>query len=144
MVEPGTPSLQQAVTSCTWRIEVTGPDPGEVGGAAVRSALAADQLVVTRARKGHEVTDDLRPLILSLAVTGPTPNGAELVAELATQPRGLRPAELLARPRRREPRGSPRAGAPNPPMDCCTTAPAQEPLALDGDVARRTPEARAS
>src|SRR5689334_21324721 len=23
-IEPGTPSLQQAVTSCTWRIEVTG------------------------------------------------------------------------------------------------------------------------
>ena len=93
-VAPGTPSLQQAVVSCTWRIEVTGWSPARLEG-AVRSALAADQLMVTRARKGHEVVDDLRPLILSLAVTGPTPNGAELVAELGTQPRGLRPSELL-------------------------------------------------
>src|SRR4029453_6752080 len=26
-IAPGTPSLQQAVTSCTWRIEVTGVTP---------------------------------------------------------------------------------------------------------------------
>jgi len=98
-IAPGTPSLQQAVVSCTWRIEVTGQSPAEIGD-AVRRAIAADRLVVTRARKGNEVTDDLRPLILSLALTGATNNavtedGTELVAELGTQPRGLRPSELL-------------------------------------------------
>jgi radical SAM-linked protein len=97
-VEPGTPSLQQAVESCTWRIEVTGAPVAAIEDAVTR-ALAADQLVVTRARKGNEVTDDLRPLILSLAVRGPNPTGpadtSVLVTELGTQPRGLRPSELL-------------------------------------------------
>ena len=62
-----------------------------------------------RQRKGADVTDDIRPGILYLSlirvlddVAGPAGGdpvaaaGIELDAELATQPRGLRPAELLA------------------------------------------------
>jgi hypothetical protein len=49
-------------------------------------------LVVTRQRKGRSVTDDVRPAILSAEVLG----GTTIEAELATQPRGLRPAEFLA------------------------------------------------
>lgn len=94
VVEPGALSLQEAVTSCTWRMEVTGADQGVVG-AAVERLLGADQLVVTRDRKGREVTEDLRAALLELALAGPTPFGTELVAELATQPRALRPADLL-------------------------------------------------
>jgi radical SAM-linked protein len=94
VVEPGTPSLQEAVTSCTWRMEVIGADPGVVG-AAVEQLLGRDQLVVTRERKGRDVTEDLRPALLELALRGPTPSGTELVAELATQPRALRPGDLL-------------------------------------------------
>jgi radical SAM-linked protein len=94
VVEPGTTSLQEAVTSCTWRMEVTGADPGVVG-TAVEQLLDRDQLVVTRERKGRDVTEDLRPALLHLAVAGPTPSGTELVAELATQPRALRPGDLL-------------------------------------------------
>jgi radical SAM-linked protein len=94
-VEPGTPSLQQAVTCCTWSIEVIGSSEARVE-AAVDAALAADSLVVTRTRKGHEVVDDLRPGIAALAVTGRTEDGVVLVADLGTQPRGLRPSELLA------------------------------------------------
>lgn len=94
VVEPGTLSLQEAVTSCTWRMEVTGADQGVVG-AAVERLLGADQLVVTRDRKGREVTEDLRGALLELALAGPTPSGTELVAELATQPRALRPGDLL-------------------------------------------------
>ncbi len=65
--------------------------------------------MITRQRKGNDVTDDIRPYILHLAVSGPIPGvaapsgdrmiapaGSLLDAELATQPRGLRPAELLA------------------------------------------------
>ena len=91
-------SLQEEVTSCDWLVEVAGPSPTELDG-LVGEALAADSLVVTRRRKGHDVTDDVRPAILSLltvehaASAGGT---AVLLAELATQPRGLRPAELLA------------------------------------------------
>jgi radical SAM-linked protein len=90
VVEPGTPSLQEAVTSCTWRIEVLGADPGEVG-AAVERLLGDDQLMVTRERKGRTVEVDLRPALIEL-----TPSGSELVAELATQPVSVRPAEVVA------------------------------------------------
>jgi radical SAM-linked protein len=90
VVEPGTPSLQQAVVSCTWRITVTGEGVPRLPELAAR-ALAAGELPITRERKGHEVSDDLRPSILSLAVSGPR----ELDAELATQPRGVRPSELV-------------------------------------------------
>ena len=93
-IEPHTPSLQEAVTSCTWRIEVPDRSPTELS-ALVASALAADTLMVTRERKGHEVTDDLRPAILSLELAGRTGRGTELEAELAIQTRSVRPAELL-------------------------------------------------
>jgi len=95
-IAPGTPSLQQAVTSCTWHIEVTGLD-GDRDAAELSDRVArcldADSLVVTRERKGQKVTDDLRPAILSLVAD---PDRPVLSAELATQPRGVRPSELVA------------------------------------------------
>jgi hypothetical protein len=33
--------------------------------------------------------------LLELALAGPTPSGSELVAELATQPRAMRPGDLI-------------------------------------------------
>ena len=90
-IEPGTPSLQQAVVSCTWRIEVGGLGAAELAD-RVERVLAADSLVTTRERKGQQVTDDLRPAILALELERPN----TVVAELATQPRGLRPSELFA------------------------------------------------
>lgn len=100
-IDRSTPSLQQAVTSCTWQIDVVDVDADTVAGAVAR-ALAADTLVVTRERKGKQVTDDLRPLVLSLDVVGPieahspgSPAGVRLLAELGTQPRAVRVSELL-------------------------------------------------
>jgi len=93
-VQPGDASLQESVTSCTWRIELRGADL-DTAERLVATALAADELVLTRIRKGKEVVDDLRPAVLSLAIDGPTDAGTALHAELATQPRGLRPNELL-------------------------------------------------
>jgi hypothetical protein len=86
----GSASLQQAVTSCTWHIEVGTVLPASVAHATA-AALAAPELVVTRQRKGRSVTDDVRPAILEAEVLG----GTTIEAELATQPRGLRPAEFL-------------------------------------------------
>lgn len=101
LIDRSTPSLQQAVTSCTWQIDVSDVDSDTVAGAVAR-ALAAENLVVTRERKGKEVTDDLRPLVLSLDVLGPmeadspgSPAGVRLLAELGTQPRAVRVSELL-------------------------------------------------
>ena len=83
----GRVSLQQDVTSCSWQISV--PSSADLA-ARVESALAATELVVSRERKGHITEDDIRPAIKHLVVTD-----NQLVCELATQPRGLRPAELL-------------------------------------------------
>jgi hypothetical protein len=94
-LEPRAASLQQAVTSCSWRIEV-GCVPAALLAEAVEEALRAPQLVVTRERKGQQVTDDLRPFILSLQVEAAPAARPALLAELGTQPRTVRPAELVA------------------------------------------------
>jgi len=80
-------SLQHEVTSCSWEVELDATGLTD----RIDAALAAAELVVTRVRKGHPVTDDIRPAIRSLVVAG-----GRLRAELATQPRGLRPAEMLS------------------------------------------------
>jgi radical SAM-linked protein len=94
-VEPGSASLQQAVVCCDWRIEVVGGGGDRVA-TAVERVLAATELPLARDRKGQVTVDDVRPYIEGLAVIGPTTAGIELGARLATQPRGLRPAELVA------------------------------------------------
>lgn len=103
----GAQSLQQAVTSCTWHIEVADIAPDDAR-AAVDRALAATELTLVRERKGQTVTDDVRPAIFDLRVLGPATGVVAplaprrsgrvtaLEAELATQPRALRPAELVA------------------------------------------------
>ena len=88
-------SLQQAVESCEWDSETRGAAP-DAEAAAVERVLAADDLTITRQRKGKDVTDDVRPYVLALAVVGPTDAGTQVHAHLATQPRGLRVSELLA------------------------------------------------
>lgn len=88
------PSLQEAVTSCTWRIDVDGVD--EEAAAAAARALDAGEILITRERKGRTVTDDIRPQIVSLDTTSTTADGTRLIAELGTKPRALRPSELLA------------------------------------------------
>ena len=83
---------------------------------AVDRALAADEIVVTRQRKGSDVTDDLRPYLTRplASPVPPTTGRAGSKPSSATQPRSLRPAELARRTGRRLDRGS---GLPNPPMD---------------------------
>jgi hypothetical protein len=61
---------------------------------AVAALLAADTIPVVRERKGKTVNDDLRPGITSLQV-GETSGPVVLDALLATQPRGIRPSELI-------------------------------------------------
>ena len=104
-LELGTESLQSAVISSAWRIEVVGPD-GAALAAAIDRVLATDELPVTVERKGTETTLDARPAIIALE-PAPAPEDAHpprvtqlrpsawLTAELATQPRSLRPAELV-------------------------------------------------
>ncbi len=103
-LELGIDSLQAAVTSSTWRIEVVGPEASELAD-AVAHALAQDELLITVVRKGSETILDARPAILALSTASdeitlppgvaPLRESTLLAAELATQPRSLRPAELL-------------------------------------------------
>jgi radical SAM-linked protein len=88
-------SLQQAVTSCTWAIEVDDVDR-EYMDAWVAGVLSREEIVVERERKGKPVVEDLRPHVLALDVIGTTETGIRLSADLGTQPRALRPTELLA------------------------------------------------
>jgi radical SAM-linked protein len=109
-LEPRTPSLQEDVTSCTWRLAAVPADGAAPVGveemaARVATLLHAPSAMVTRSRKGVEVLDDVRPGIIDLRVLGegPAPGVAAehagevwLEAELGTRPRGVRPSELLA------------------------------------------------
>jgi len=88
-VADGAPSLQHEVTSCSWLVETAGLTPDELR-RRVADALAAGSLVISRERKGQRSEQDVRPGILACTV-----DGTVLVAELAAQPRALRPSELL-------------------------------------------------
>ena len=94
LVGPGTPSLQHAVTSCRWEIEVLGLDVSTLA-ARVEDLLAAPELMMTRQRKGKDVTDDVRAHLLHLQPAD-RDGRALLIAELGTRERGLRPSELVA------------------------------------------------
>jgi radical SAM-linked protein len=96
------PALQDAVTAVAYRVSVTrngdaGDTPEAVEVAAlIDGALARPALPVTRTRKGREVTDDLRPIVRAMNVVDVADAGPVLDLELSTNPRGARPAEVLA------------------------------------------------
>jgi radical SAM-linked protein len=96
IIPPGTPSLQEDVMSCSWRVAVSGLTEVE---ARVEGLLGASSAVVARHRKGVSVEEDIRASILHLQPIGPggpdLPEAHWLEAELAAQPRSIRPAEVL-------------------------------------------------
>ncbi len=102
LVERRDGSLQQQVTSCSWTMAFTGMSRDALA-QRVAALVAADSVTITRERKGRQEEDDLRPSVLALAVA-PEPSGefgpgmgpsVAVVAELACQPRGVRPIELV-------------------------------------------------
>jgi len=92
-VEHDPSSLQQQVTSCEWEIRLRGTAESAVS-ELVGCFLAAERVPVTRERKGRTVVDDLRPSVSHLEAIE-IEGSRGLVAVTATQPRGVRPAELL-------------------------------------------------
>ncbi len=93
-IDPRAPSLQHAVTSSRWEIEVLGLDLPTLRD-RTEALLAAPALEMVRQRKGKDVCDDVRPHLFHLQPTHPVDGGALLVAELGTLDRALRPSELL-------------------------------------------------
>ena len=95
-------SLQQRVTSCSWTMSFAGISRAALVDRVV-SLLAADSVPIVRERKGRQEHDDLRPSVLALEGCPPgsgagestEPGSVAVVAELATQPRGVRPIELV-------------------------------------------------
>ena len=93
-IEKKTTSLQQAVTSCLWEITVE-EDQGIVD-SWIHKVINANELRIERSRKGKVVTDDIRPFISNVHASGIDREGyVVLEAELRTQPRSLRPNELI-------------------------------------------------
>jgi radical SAM-linked protein len=86
-------SLQEAVTEVEIELRLAGVDAAALTDAAERAVLA-DTLPTTTTRKGRSVVEDLRPVLRDLIVhcDDRTP---VVLASLNTQPRGLRPADLL-------------------------------------------------
>ena len=93
-VERSAPSLQEDVVTCTWQVTVRDRDLAALV-AAVEHVNAADSLPLSRERKGESRVDDVRPAIESLEVDA-SALSPTMTAVLATRPRGMRPAELLA------------------------------------------------
>jgi radical SAM-linked protein len=91
-------SLQQRVTSCSWTMSFAGISRASLVD-RVGSLLAAASVPIVRERKGRQEHDDLRPSVLALEVCPPAAceptESVAVVAELATQPRGVRPVELV-------------------------------------------------
>lgn len=94
-IDRAEPSLQQAVTSCTWQIDVADV-VAETAARAVAQALAADELLVNRERKGRMARHDIRPALLAVDVEDRATDGVRLIAELGMSPRAVHPRELLA------------------------------------------------
>lgn len=92
------PALQEAITEVQYRVEAVDglgrPVPDAVLGTASSRALACDELLVTRTRKGKESVDDLRPALRDIEV-GHDGEVPVLELTLLTQSRGARPREVL-------------------------------------------------
>ncbi len=93
-VERGSPSLQAAVTHCTWQMTFS-TTPADLLRRRVDEVLSASELPIRRTRKGRERVDDARPAVLVATFDERDLAGRTLLAELATQPRSLRPAEFI-------------------------------------------------
>jgi radical SAM-linked protein len=100
------PSLQEAVTSVEYRLDVShelprtgfsseGPSSEGVA-ASVATVLAARSLEIIRTRKGREVAEDVRPAIRHMELLEVDASAASLHLELATQPRNARPGDVVA------------------------------------------------
>jgi len=93
-------SLQQAVTSTTWLLQVEAAP--EAVSSWIERVVEAPEIELTRERKGKQTTDDVRPAIHALRLSEPEERSdaddslISITAELATQPRALRPNELLS------------------------------------------------
>lgn len=86
---PRAPALQEAITSLEYDFR-----PADLSSAVLRAAVeqaaAAEELPIETTRKGRPVVEDLRPGLRRIEL-----HDDIVRVEVATQPRGIRPAELI-------------------------------------------------
>lgn len=88
-------ALQAVVEHCTWEIQLDGVDRDEID-AAVAQLLRRDDVPLTFERKGKEITENVRPALLSASTLPDLRDGAVVITvDLATKPRSVRPSEFL-------------------------------------------------
>jgi radical SAM-linked protein len=87
-------SLQQTVTSSVWDLTVN--EDNVTVDLWLGRMNELKEIVIVRERKGKKIINDIKPLVYSLEKGTNKENGKVVVtAELGTQPRSLRPSELL-------------------------------------------------
>lgn len=96
----GSRSLQDAVDSCEWRIQIVEDEAPELS-RRIEAALEAPELHIEIERKGKLVQVDVRPQIVAMRMAPSTRSVATsatspvVEVELATKPRSVRPQELI-------------------------------------------------
>jgi radical SAM-linked protein len=86
---PRAPALQEAITSLEYDLRPAGLSSAALH-AVVEQATAAISLPIETTRKGRPVVEDLRPGLRRIDL-----HDDVVQVEVATQPRGIRPAELI-------------------------------------------------
>ena len=86
---PRAPALQEAITSVEYDLRPAALSSPELH-AAIEQAMSAEHIPIETTRKGRAVVEDLRPGLRRLELRDDV-----VEAEVATQPRGIRPAELI-------------------------------------------------
>jgi radical SAM-linked protein len=86
------PALQESVSSVAYRITVDGVSDLD---ARVEAVTASPSLIVTRTRKGLDVTEDLRAVLWHLDIVETHSDGGVIEFETATRPGALRASDIL-------------------------------------------------
>jgi radical SAM-linked protein len=86
---PRAPALQEAITSVEYDLRPAALSSPELH-AVIEQAMSAEHIPIETTRKGRAVVEDLRPGLRRLELRDDV-----VEAEVATQPRGIRPAELI-------------------------------------------------
>jgi radical SAM-linked protein len=88
-------ALQAVVDHCTWDFDLIGTDVDAVSAVAHR-LMDRDDVPLTFERKGKQITENVRPALLSATTQPALREGAVvLTVDLATKPRSIRPSEFL-------------------------------------------------
>ena len=94
VVETSEDSLQEAVDSCIWKVKVSGSSTEEFE-VSREQLMSSDTYEIQRERKGKIFIEDIRSQVHSIAIEEKNAVDFNIITELGTKPRVLRPTDLL-------------------------------------------------